>query len=220
LKDDFVHEKVLTVKANIQSTNGGFNIKEVLNQKGESLASTGEAKLWFYVKNNRSLYAKILPQALTLSYDHGVNEVNNRSFNWYGGVETNRNLNNNHWHLGLDVFSPNGDWACNNKLQFSQNDKSLQWLHKAFGTKKQWFWNNYHTVDLTGKAFQQSAFLLAFRQKGERNNDYSARFELDGFANADELKRSLWEGNKLTLNWVNSQKGNYAHGVEVFFYLM
>lgn len=41
MKDDFVHEKLLTVKTNIQSTNGGVNLKESLSQKGEALTSTG-----------------------------------------------------------------------------------------------------------------------------------------------------------------------------------
>ena len=27
IKDDFVHDKLLTVKANVQSTNGGINLK-------------------------------------------------------------------------------------------------------------------------------------------------------------------------------------------------
>jgi hypothetical protein len=34
LKDDFVHEKLLTVKANVESAKGGVNLKESLNKKG------------------------------------------------------------------------------------------------------------------------------------------------------------------------------------------
>ncbi len=41
MKDDFVHEKLLTVKANIDSKRGGVNLKETLNTKGEALTSTG-----------------------------------------------------------------------------------------------------------------------------------------------------------------------------------
>ncbi len=86
IKDDFVHEKLLTVKANILSTNGGVNLKETLNQKNEALTSTGETKLWFYLRNNTSLYTKILPNSLTLAYDHGIQLNNDRAFNWFGGV--------------------------------------------------------------------------------------------------------------------------------------
>jgi hypothetical protein len=86
IKDDFVHEKLLTVKANIQSTNGGVNLKETLNQKGDALTSSGESKLWFYLRNNTSLYTKVLPSGLTVAYDHGIQVVDGRSFNWFGGV--------------------------------------------------------------------------------------------------------------------------------------
>lgn len=101
IKDDFVHDKLLTVKANVQTTNGGVNLKETLTQKGDALTSSGETKLWFYLKNQRSLYTKVLPQALTVAYDHGVQQSNGRSFNWFGGVDTNRALSNNVWKLGV-----------------------------------------------------------------------------------------------------------------------
>lgn len=70
--DDFVHSKLFTIKANVPSKNGGVNLKETLATKDSGIVSTGEAKLWFYLCKNASLYAKILPKALNVQYDHGT----------------------------------------------------------------------------------------------------------------------------------------------------
>lgn len=217
LKDDFVHEKLFTVKANIGSTNGGVNLKETLAQKGEALTSSGESKLWFYLRNKGSIYTKVLPNSITLAYDHGIQEVNGRSFNWFGGVETDRSLSTNLWKLGVEVFDAAGKWSFNNVLQLNQNDRNLAWLHKSWLSHGEWFFNRYHTCNLTTKAVSSSAWLVSYRKKGEESNDLSARFELAGYSNLEELKKSLWEGNKVTLNWVHAHKGRCAHGLEVIF---
>lgn len=208
----------MTVKANIASTNGGLNLKESLSQKGGALSSTGETKLWFYLRNQYSVYTKILPNGFTLAYDHGVIERSGRSFNWYGGLETTRALNNNVWRVGVDVFDKTGNWTFNNQLEVNQNDKSLVWLHKSYLTRNNWFFNRIHAVDLTNKACKNSGVLIAHRQNGENyNTDCSARFDICGFslASFDEFKKSIWEGNRVTLNWVRWTKGKCSHGIEV-----
>jgi hypothetical protein len=53
-------------------------------------------------------------------------------------------------------------------LQFNHNDNSLYLFHKTYNNRDNWFFNNYHTVDITGKAFKQSAFLVAFKKAGEK----------------------------------------------------
>lgn len=123
-------------------------------------------------------------------------------------------MNNNVWKVGVEVFETVGSWSFNNLLQFNQTDKSLLWLHKAYLSRNNWFLNRYHTVDLTKRSCTQSAWLVSYRNRAESNNDFSARFELGAFSSLDELKKSLFEGNKVTLNWVNSQKGRFAHGIE------
>jgi hypothetical protein len=125
-------------------------------------------------------------------------------------------LNNNVWKVGVEVFESAGKWSVNNVLQLSQSDKNLVWLNKSFLNHNSWFLNRYHTVDLSKKACSSSGWLVSWKNKAERNTNISARFEVNGFSNLDELKKSLWEGNKVTLNWVRSQKGKCAHGLEVF----
>lgn len=218
IKDDFVHEKLLTVKANIQSTNGGVNLKETLNQKADALTSTGETKLWFYLRNNTSLYTKVLPNSLTVAYDHGIQTTNGRSFNWFGGVETNRGLSTNVWKVGVEVFDA-ARWSFNNLIQLNQNDKSLSWLHKSWLNHNEWFFNFFHTTSLSQRSCAGSGWLVSYRKKGEVTNDFSARFEVGAFSNAEELKKSLWEGNKVTLDWVHAHKGRCAHGLEVILFV-
>ncbi len=103
---------------------------------------------------------------MTVAFDNGIQVNNNRSFNWFGGVDTNRALNNNVWKLGLEVFDAAGQWSFNNLLQFSQSDKNLVWLHKGFWSQNNWFVNRYHTVDLTKKSCSGSGWLVSWRNRG------------------------------------------------------
>jgi hypothetical protein len=152
-----------------------------------------------------------------VAYDHGVQENNGKSFNWFGGIETNRAINNNVWKVGVEVFDAAGKWSFNNLLQFSQADRNLSWTQKGNFSKNNWFLNNYNTIDLTRKSCTGSSWLFAWKNRAEKNEDFTARFELNGWSSVDELKRSLTEGNRFTLNWVRSQKGKWAHGLEVHF---
>ncbi len=104
-------------------------------------------------------------------------------------------------------------------LQLSQNDKNLTWLNKSWFVQNEWFFNTYQTIDLCCKKSSGSGWLVSYRNKGECNDDFSARFEVGGFSSVDELQKSLWEGNKVTLNWVHAHKGQSAHGIEVIFNL-
>ena len=126
-----------------------------------------------------------MPNSLTLAYDHGIQESNGRSFNWFGGVETSKALNTNLWKAGVEVFDTTGRWSFNNLLQFSQNDQNLVWLHKSYLTHNKWFFNRYHTVNLSAKSVTSSGWLFAFRNRGEQNNDFSARFEMNGYSNVE-----------------------------------
>jgi hypothetical protein len=56
--DDFVHNKLLTVKMNVKSAKGTVNLKNSLVRKTEALKTEGEIKLWFPIWNTRggSLY--------------------------------------------------------------------------------------------------------------------------------------------------------------------
>jgi hypothetical protein len=146
-----------------------------------------------------------------------VQESKGKSFNWFGGIETNRAINNNVWKLGLEVFDAAGKWSFNNLLQFGQSDRNLLWTQKGSFTHNNLFINDFHTFDLTKKSCTGSSWLFAWRKRAEKNEDFTARFELNGWSSVDEFKQSLIEGNKLTLNWVRSQKGKWAHGLEVNF---
>ena len=41
MTDNFVHDKLLTIKANIKSSKGNINLKHVLNNKDGALTTTG-----------------------------------------------------------------------------------------------------------------------------------------------------------------------------------
>lgn len=52
--DDFVHEKLLTVKVNLKPSKGAVNLKEVAERKGDNFKTGGEIKLWFPIWNSRN----------------------------------------------------------------------------------------------------------------------------------------------------------------------
>jgi hypothetical protein len=127
-------------------------------------------------------------------------------------------LSTNVWKVGVEVFDA-ARWSFNNLVQLNQNDKTLSWLHKSWLNHNEWFFNFYHTTSLSGKSCAGSGWLVSYKNKGEATNDFSARFEVGAFSNVNELKKSLCEGNKVTLNWIHAHKGKCAHGLEVILCL-
>lgn len=51
--DDFVHNKLLTVKVNSKPSKGTVNLKQSAVRKGDSFKTEGEIKLWFPIWNSR-----------------------------------------------------------------------------------------------------------------------------------------------------------------------
>lgn len=86
MTDNFVHDKLLTIKANIKSQKGNVNLKHVLTNKDGALTSTGQTKFWFPILNYKTLYATIKPTLVRVHYDHGVAKRNNWLYNFYGSL--------------------------------------------------------------------------------------------------------------------------------------
>jgi hypothetical protein len=219
INDDFVHSKLVTIKANVPAVKGGINLKETLATKGDGVTSTGEAKIWFQLTDGHSMYAKIQPKNLLFHYDNGIQIKNNQMWNFYGALSTNRQIDDNQVRVGAEVFSPTGDWSCSNMIQYTQSGKgnNLQFLHKGYSLhdQKKCVFNNYTTLNITKRAVEQIALLAGYRGWGSVSNDIFVRYELEGFSNAKEFQNSLWEKNKLTVDWINGKKGSFVHGIEV-----
>lgn len=164
------------------------------------------------------MYAKIQPKNLLFHYDNGIQIKNNQMWNFYGALSTNRQIDDNQVRVGAEVFSPTGDWSCSNMIQYTQSAKgnNLQFLHKGYSLhdQKKCVFNNYTTLNITKRAVEQIALLAGYRGWGSVSNDIFVRYELDGFSNAKEFQNSLWEKNKLTVDWINGKKGSFVHGIE------
>lgn len=72
--DDFVHEKLLTVKVNQKPLGGTINLKNQITKKENTYKSSGEIKLWFPVWNTRSghFYFRSRGEDFKIHYDDGL----------------------------------------------------------------------------------------------------------------------------------------------------
>ncbi len=72
--DDFVHEKLLTVKVNQKPGKATINLKNQLAKKDDKLKASGEIKLWFPIWNSRNgyLYFRSRNDQFKLHYDDGL----------------------------------------------------------------------------------------------------------------------------------------------------
>jgi len=71
--DDFVHDKLLTLKVNSKNDKSTVNIKATLTADKGAPTISDEAKLWFTVNGTRSIYAKVKSNNyIKLHYDNGL----------------------------------------------------------------------------------------------------------------------------------------------------
>lgn len=121
ISDDFVHDKLATVKVNSKGDKSTFNVK--LNVKSDKAGSSvsDELKFWFSLPGGRSLFSKIKSSNyLKLHYDHGIVEQWNKRWNLYATLNCNKALEN----VSLRLGASNKSEHCNsdNRLRIDFNN--------------------------------------------------------------------------------------------------
>jgi len=109
VSDDFVHDKLGTVKLNAKGTRSTINIKAALSgDKGYAVSD--EVKLWFSFAESSSIYAKVKSNNyLKLHYDHGITKQFGRNWNFYATLNSNKALEN----VSLRLGAAHIDEKCN-----------------------------------------------------------------------------------------------------------
>ena len=118
--DDFVHEKLLTVKASQNSTRGTINLKGSVSKKGDSYKTGSEIKLWFPVWKARSgsLFFKSKDNNLKVHYDDGLHTINDstlNSYNLYCSFQSNHHLQDILLKAGVNLLS--ADFSLDNRVR-------------------------------------------------------------------------------------------------------
>ena len=104
--DDFVHDKLLTLKVNSKGINSTFNFKANVKGDKTGLKLSDELKFWFNLPEGRSLYAKVKStDYLKLQFDNGTVQRWNKYWNLYATLNTNKALVNPSLRLGASHLS-------------------------------------------------------------------------------------------------------------------
>lgn len=111
--DDFVHDKLLTWKVNSKGTTSTFNFKANVKADKAGYKLADELKFWFSLPQGRSLFAKVKSaDYLRLQFDNGIVTQNNKNWNLYATLNTNKALSNPSLRLGAHHVSEHcsSDW--------------------------------------------------------------------------------------------------------------
>lgn len=216
--DDFVHDKLLTVKTTHISTKGTANLKATLSQSGDEFKVAEEIKLWFPVwSRGGSLYFKSKGKDLKILYDDGVSAWSLKelwSLNTYGSVQTNKNLRNVVLKAGANVITP--EWVFGTRIRYGLNEESgsLSWGNKIHWAKGDWSIAAYDHVSLNSMSLLSNALRIGYAKD---SNLFFLRAE-------NNLSRSLKHLNlsnpdfyftDFTADWLRNVDINTKAGVEV-----
>lgn len=90
--DDFVNDKLLTIKATKKSDLSTISLKETLTQREDRISTAEEIKVWFPFKGTKTLYLTLKKDgqkndSFKLHYDNGVINHHEYLFNFYASVQ-------------------------------------------------------------------------------------------------------------------------------------
>ena len=69
-------------------------MKNNITKNNDKFKSSGEIKLWFPFWDNRSLFFRSKNKEIKLHYDHGIVNVNNKKFNFFGSFQVQKDMQN------------------------------------------------------------------------------------------------------------------------------
>lgn len=189
--DDFVHEKLLTVKVNEKPSRGSVNLKQQLVKKGDNFKTSGEIKLWFPIWNSRlgSLYFRSKNNEIKLHYDDGVKGWSNGHFanyNLYGSFQSDKSLKNIVLKAGANLINSNRNLDTRVRVGVSETgEHDVSAGVKYNFTKNNWSFDSYDVFSFQKKALINNAIRVGYSQG---DNEFFLRAQNEtsrGFKNID-----------------------------------
>ena len=132
--------------------------------KPGSCAVADEVKMWFDLPNNGSLYTKVKSSDyIKIHYDHGPKQVNNKLLTFYGGINSNKLLNN--ISLKAGVLHDSQHCHSDNRLKVSlqQNENQWHWYHRTTIYHNKYTFGLLGVLDISKKVLQKNAVLFGYR---------------------------------------------------------
>lgn len=178
--DDFVHEKLLTVKVSQKPGRGTINLKESAERKGDAYKTSGEIKVWFPIWNSRSghLYFRAKNNEIKVHYDDGLKATTVGDFNYYNlytSFQSEKNFKNVVLKAGANLLAKS--WNVDNRVRvgFSEaGETDVETGHKFGYVKENWSFDSFDVFCWKSKALVNNAIRVAYH-KGD--NDFFFRAE-------------------------------------------
>jgi hypothetical protein len=168
--DDFVHDKLFTLKGTRKSSTSTVSLKETLTQKEGRISTADELKVWFPFRENRTLYTRIKNDGFKLHYDHGVLTQNDLKFNFYGSVQGKRTIGSLIYKIGVET--QNKDMLFNWRLRYNQVENGIAIYNKTVYSQDKWSLGVVNAFDAVGRAWNHSALQLSWRCDNPNNLYY------------------------------------------------
>lgn len=175
-----------------------------------------ELKVWFDLPSGCSFYAKCKSNNyVKLHFDHGIREIKNRKWNFYGTVNCNKALQNFAFKLGACHVSK----ACHSdnrvKVEARGSDYNYFWYHRTVINHNKFTYGILGVYDIGNRILQKNNLFL--RYKHDDNTEFFARAEGDGFRKSapNMADWRVWF-DSVTFDVVRKMNDTTRVGFEVF----
>lgn len=206
-------------KVNAKGAKSTVNLKATVSQDKSGFSTSDEAKLWFDLPQNRSLYAKIKSSNyLKLQLDNGVIEQWGRKWNLYAGLNASKSLEN----ISIRLGAAHLDNVCNsdNRLKIDHNadgKNGLTWYNRTVVTKDKLTFGLLGAYGITNHVLVKNNLLFGY--KIDDNTSTFIRLDSGDYRKAG-FNWGDFSGyfNSLKLDAVSTFRG-WKWGFEVLFEL-
>lgn len=189
--DDFVHDKLLTVKVVQKPLKGGLNLKSQVTKKGDVYRASSQIKLWLPILDSRNgtLYFRSRQDEIKIHYDDNLTEIKNSPqfsyYNVYGSYQTQKNFKNAVLKTGLNLIGKN--YSFDNRLRVKlceSGDTQVSTGHKVSWAQDNWSFDAYGIVSYTTHSLLNNAVRVGYRSNG---NDFFVRAHNDSCRDLKKL---------------------------------
>lgn len=218
--DDFVHEKLFTLKVNSKGDKSTVNLKANISADKGGPTVSDEIKFWFPVNGTRSVYAKVKSNNyLKVHYDNGVFEKWNSKWNLYASVNTNKAFEN----LSLRLGAANNSGTCHSdsrlRVDFNGSDKNLTYYNRTVVTQDKFTFGLLAAYGISSNILVKNNFLFGYKIN-DTTNAY-LRVENQGYRK-DAFSWSNFKGyfDNLKVDVTSKYQSNIEYGLEVLILIL
>lgn len=218
--DDFVHDKLLTLKVNSKNEKSTVNVKTNVNVDKGTPSISDEVKYWFSLPNNRSIYAKLKSRDyIRLHYDHGIVEHSNKKWNLYASLNSNKSLEN----ISLRLGAANKSEHCHSdnrlKVDFaSDKSQNLTWYNRTIVNHQKFSFGIMAAYGITKNLLVKNNLLFGYKVNDTANA--SLRIQNNGYRkDAFDWKNFKGYFDTIKVDFTNKHQSNLTYGFEVIMIL-